>query len=201
MLLRAYGAELVLTPAAEGMTGAIGEAERLSASIPGSFIPGQFDNPDNPKAHLLTTAPEIEADLDGEVDAVVAGIGTGGTITGIAEYFSSKGKKVTIIGVEPAASPLLSKGKAGPHKIQGIGANFVPGALKRNMLDQVIDITDEESYEGARLLATKEGLLVGISSGAALMGASKLKGFEGKNVVIILPDNGERYLSVEGLYE
>lgn len=170
-------------------------------ATPGSFIPSQFDNPDNPKAHLLTTAPEIEADLDGEVDAVVAGIGTGGTITGIAEYFASKGKKVAIIGVEPAASPLLSKGKAGPHKIQGIGANFVPGALKRNMLDQVIDITDEESYEGARLLATKEGLLVGISSGAALMGASKLEGYLGKNVVIILPDNGERYLSVEGLYE
>ena len=201
LMMQAFGAKVFLTPAGEGMEGSVRAANEEHLATPGSFIPSQFDNPDNPKAHLLTTAPEIEADLDGEVDAVVAGIGTGGTITGIAEYFASKGKKVAIIGVEPAASPLLSKGKAGPHKIQGIGANFVPGALKRELLDRVIDVTDEESYAGTRLLAKKEGLLVGISSGAALMGASKLKGFEGKNVVIILPDNGERYLSVEGLYE
>lgn len=197
-LLTAYGAKLVLTPGAEGMTGAIAKAQELADAIPGSFIPAQFDNPANPAAHYNTTGPEIWADTDGQVDIFVAGIGTGGTITGIGKYLKQKNPDVQIVGVEPAGSPLLTKGVAGPHGLQGIGANFVPSVLDRGILDRVIPVTEEEAYAAGRLLGRTEGLLVGISSGAALHAATELAKVpenSGKNIVVLLPDTGDRYLS------
>ena len=198
-MMEAYGAKVILTSGQEGMKGAVEAANKELNATPGAFLAGQFDNPDNALAHYQTTGPEIEEQLDGQIDALIASIGTGGTITGIARYFKDKGISAKIIGVEPFESPLLSKGYAGPHLIQGIGANFIPKVLDRSLLDEVIDVTSKDAYEGARILAKKEGILAGISSGSALMAAlqTKLTG----NVVIILPDNGERYLSVKGLYE
>lgn len=198
-MMEAYGAKVILTPGQEGMKGAVEAAKKELASTPGSFLAGQFDNPDNALAHYETTGPEIVEQLDGKIDALIASIGTGGTITGIARYFKEKAILAKIIGVEPTESPLLTKGYAGPHLIQGIGANFIPKVLDRSLLDEVIDIASADAYEGTRILAKKEGILAGISSGSALMAALKsdLKG----NVVVILPDNGERYLSVKGLYE
>ena len=199
-MMEAFGAKVILTPSEKGMAGSVEAAEAEKKATPGSFIPSQFSNQDNPKAHFETTGPEIFEAMGGNIGAVIAGIGTGGTITGVAQYLKSQGSKARIIGVEPLSSPLLNSGKAGPHLIQGIGANFVPKALDRSLLDEVIDISDEEAYEGTRLLARKEGILSGISSGAALMAVKKTKGINGP-VVIILPDNGERYLSVEGLFK
>ena len=198
MLMKAYGAELVLTPGKEGMTGAIAKAEELAAAIPGSFIPDQFSNPANAKAHFETTGPEIWADTDGIVDLFVAGVGTGGTITGTGEFLKSKNPNVQIVGVEPADSPLLSGGKAGPHGLQGIGANFVPKVLNTAIYDQVIPVTTEEAYAAARALGKTEGILVGISSGAALHAALELARKAenaGKTIVVLLPDTGDRYLS------
>ena len=198
ILMGAYGAELVLTPGALGMTGAIAKAEELAASMPGSFIPDQFGNPANAKAHYRTTGPEIWADTDGQVDIFVAGVGTGGTITGVGEYLKAQNPAVTIVAVEPADSPLLSGGKAGPHGIQGIGANFVPKVLNTEIYDEIIPVTTEAAYAAGRLLGTTEGVLVGISSGAALHAAMELaKRAEnrGKTIVVLLPDTGDRYLS------
>ena len=203
MLLRAYGAELVLTPAAEGMTGAIGEAERLSASIPGSFIPGQFDNPDNPAAHYATTGPEIWRDMEGQVAWFVAGVGTGGTLTGTGRYLKEQDPAVKILAIEPADSPLLSGGKAGPHGLQGLGANFIPKNLDQSLMDQICTVTTEEAYTAARELAATEGVLAGISSGAALHGATllaKRPENQERNIIVLLPDTGERYLSI-GLFD
>ena len=200
VLMRAYGAEVVLTPGALGMKGAIEEAERLSREIPNSFIPAQFDNPMNPEAHRLTTGPEIWSDTDGKVDIFVAGIGTGGTITGIGEYLKSKNPAVRVVGVEPASSPLLSEGRAGAHGLQGIGANFIPAVLNRTVIDEILPVTDEEAYAAARLIGRAEGVLVGISSGAALHAATELARRPentGKNIVVLLPDTGDRYLSTE----
>jgi len=197
-LLAAYGAQVVLTPGAEGMKGSIAKAEELAAEIPGSFIPGQFDNPANPDVHYRTTGPEIWNDLDGKVDVFVAGAGTGGTITGVGRYLKEKNPDVKIIAVEPASSPLLSKGQAGPHGLQGIGANFVPSILDLNVIDEIITVTEEDAYAAGRLMAGKEGVLVGITSGAALhaaMEAGSRPENQGKNVVAFLPDTGERYLS------
>ena len=197
-LLAAYGAQVVLTPGAEGMKGSIAKAEELAAQIPGSFIPGQFDNPANPDVHYRTTGPEIWNDLDGKVDVFVAGAGTGGTITGVGRYLKEKNPDVKIIAVEPASSPLLSKGQAGPHGLQGIGANFVPSILDLNVIDEIITVTEEDAYAAGRLMAGKEGVLVGITSGAALhaaMEAGSRPKNQGKNVVAFLPDTGERYLS------
>ena len=197
-LLAAYGAQVVLTPGAEGMKGSIAKAEELAAQIPGSFIPGQFDNPANPDVHYRTTGPEIWNDLDGKVDVFVAGAGTGGTITGVGRYLKEKNPDVKIISVEPASSPLLSKGQAGPHGLQGIGANFVPSILDLNVIDEIITVTEEDAYAAGRLMAAKEGVLVGITSGAALhaaMEAGSRPENQGKNVVAFLPDTGERYLS------
>lgn len=198
-MMEAYGAKVILTSGQEGMEGAVEAANKELNATPGAFLAGQFDNPDNALAHYETTGPELEDQLDGQIDALIASIGTGGTITGIARYFQDKRIKAKIIGVEPSESPLLTKGYAGPHLIQGIGANFIPKVLDRSLLDEVVDVASKDAYEGARILAKKEGILAGISSGSALMAAlqSKLSG----NVVIILPDNGERYLSVKGLYE
>lgn len=199
-LLMALGAELVLTPAASGMSGAIAEAERLAKEIPGSFIPGQFTNPSNPKIHKETTAEEIWKDTDGQVDIFVAGVGTGGTITGVAQGLKEKSKFIKIVAVEPSDSPVLSGGEAGPHKLQGIGAGFVPAVLDVKLLDETIRITAEDAFHAARLLTKTEGLLVGISSGAALFAGTELaKRPEnaGKNIVVLLPDSGERYLSSE----
>ena len=198
LLMTAYGAELVLTPGAKGMQGAIDKANELAAQIPGSFIPGQFDNPANPAAHKATTGPEIWQDTDGNVDLFVAGVGTGGTITGIGEYLKDRNPNLTVIAVEPAGSPLLSKGLAGPHGLQGIGANFVPSVLNTNIYDQVVTVTEEEAYNAARLLGKAEGLLAGISSGAALhaaIEAAKRPENAGKTIVVLLPDTGDRYLS------
>ena len=198
LLMTAYGAELVLTPGAKGMQGAIDKANELAAQIPGSFIPGQFDNPANPAAHKATTGPEIWQDTDGNVDLFVAGVGTGGTITGIGEYLKDRNPNLTVIAVEPAGSPLLSKGLAGPHGLQGIGANFVPSVLNTNIYDQVVTVTEEEAYNAARLLGKAEGLLAGISSGAALHAAievAKRPENAGKTIVVLLPDTGDRYLS------
>ena len=203
MLLRAYGAELVLTPAAEGMAGAIGEAERLSASIPGSFIPGQFDNPDNPAAHYATTGPEIWRDMEGQVAWFVAGVGTGGTLTGTGRYLKEQDPAVKILAIEPADSPLLSGGKAGPHGLQGLGANFIPKNLDQSLMDQICTVTTEEAYTAARELAATEGILAGISSGAALHGATllaKRPENQERNIIVLLPDTGERYLSI-GLFD
>ena len=197
-LAKAYGAEVVLTPGADGMKGCIAKAEELHRTTPNSFIPQQFDNPANPAAHEKTTGSEIWRDLDGRVDAFVAGIGTGGTITGVARYLKAKNPNVKIVGVEPDTSPLLSKGVAGPHKLQGIGANFVPSILDRSLLDEVVCVSAESAGATARALGAKEGILCGITSGAAAWAAlelAKRPDFAGKNIVALLPDTGERYLS------
>ena len=198
LLMKAYGAELVLTPGGQGMTAAIAKAEELAASIPGSFIPDQFGNPANAKAHFDTTGPEIWEDTDGEVDIFVAGVGTGGTITGTGEFLKSKKPGVKVVTVEPADSPLLSGGKAGSHGLQGIGANFVPKVLNTEIYDEIIPVTTEQAYAAARNLGRKEGILTGISSGAALHAALELAKREenrGKTIVVLLPDTGDRYLS------
>ncbi len=197
-LLKAYGAELVLTPAKGGMKGAIDKAKELADEIPGAFIPGQFTNPANPAIHEATTGPEIWKDTDGEVDVFVAGIGTGGTITGVGAYLKSKNPDVKIVAVEPTGSPVLSGGNPGPHKIQGIGAGFIPDVLNTNVYDEVIQIENDDAFASSRAVAKAEGLLVGISSGAALKAAAIIASrpeYEGKNVVVFLPDTGERYLS------
>ena len=197
-LLKAYGAELVLTPGALGMTGAIQKAEELAASIPGSFIPAQFDNPANPAAHKATTGPEIWRDTDGKVDIFVAGVGTGGTLSGTGAYLKEQNPNVQVVAVEPAGSPLLGGGKAGPHGLQGIGANFIPKVLDRDVIDRVMAVTEEQAYEAGRLLGRSEGILVGISSGAALYAAmelAKLPENAEKTIVVLLPDTGDRYLS------
>lgn len=199
-LIRAYGAELVLTNGAEGMNGAIKKAEELSREIEGSFIPDQFSNPANAKAHYKTTAPEIWSDTDGKVDIFVAGVGTGGTITGVGKYLKEKNPGIKIVAVEPASSPVLSGGNAGAHKIQGIGAGFIPKLLDTSVYDEVIPVTNEDAFATARLIGKKEGILVGISSGASAYVAIKLAQLpenRGKNIVVLLPDSGDRYLSTE----
>lgn len=199
-LFKALGAELVLTPGAEGMAGAVRAAESLAANTPNSFIPGQFKNPANPEIHRKTTAEEIWRDTRGEVDIFVAGVGTGGTITGVGEVLKARKPGLQVIAVEPDDSPLLSQGKAGPHKIQGIGPNFIPAVLNQSLLDEIYRVKGDEAYKTARLLAKSEGLLVGISSGAAVFAAAEIgKRPEniGKTIVILLPDSGERYLSTE----
>ena len=198
-LIAAYGAEVVLTPGAEGMSGAVAKAEELRAANPGSVIAGQFENPANPLAHYETTGPEIWADAEGRVDAFVAGVGTGGTITGVGRFLREKNPDVRIVAVEPAGSPLLSEGRSGAHAIQGIGANFVPEALDTSVYDEIIAVSDGDALESMRALARTEGLLVGVSSGAAAWAArevAKRPEFAVKRVVCLLPDTGERYLSV-----
>ena len=200
MLLSAYGAEIVLTPGAEGMTGAIKRAEELKSENPGSIIPGQFVNPANPEAHYNTTGPEIWDDTDGKVDVFVAGVGTGGTLSGCAKYLKEKNPHVKIVAVEPAASPLLSEGKAGAHPLQGIGANFIPDTLDRDLIDEIITVTGDEAYAAGKAMARLEGILVGITSGAAIHAASliaKREEYRGKTIVALLPDSGERYLSTD----
>ena len=197
-LMKAYGAELVLSEGAKGMKGAIAKADELAASIPGSFIPGQFVNPANPKAHFETTGPEIYADTDGKVDIFVAGVGTGGTITGVGEYLKSKKPEVKVVAVEPATSPVLSKGTAGAHKIQGIGAGFVPKVLDTGVYDEIIPVANEDAFAVGKQIGKAEGVLVGISSGAAAWAAielAKQPENEGKTIVVLLPDTGDRYLS------
>lgn len=197
-LLKAYGAEIVLTEGAKGMPGAIEKAQELQKEIPGSVIMGQFDNPANAKAHICTTGPEIWEDLEGDVDVFVAGIGSGGTITGVGEYLKSKKPDVRIVAVEPKGSPFLSEGKKGPHGLQGIGAGFKPGLLNDKIYDEIITVTDEDAYQAARDMAAMEGVLVGISSGAALWAAARVAErpeMKGKTVVVLLPDTGDRYLS------
>lgn len=203
MLMRAYGAEVVLTPGALGMAGAISKAEELHGELPDSMIAGQFDNPANPEAHKATTAPEIWQDCDGKIDAFVCGVGTGGTITGVGEYLKEKNPDIKIIAVEPASSPLLSQGRAGAHGIQGIGANFVPSILNASIIDEIVCVSDSDAFEEARKIAKCEGVLVGISSGAALSAAATVARrpeYSGKNIVVLLPDTGERYLS-SGLFD
>lgn len=197
-LMKAYGAELVLTPGVDGMGGAIRKAEELAAEIPNAFIPQQFQNPANPAVHRATTAEEIWRDTDGKIDIFVAGVGTGGTISGVGEVLKAKNPAVQIIAVEPADSAVLSGGPKGPHKIQGIGAGFVPDNFKREVVDEIFQVTNDQAFEAARALARKEGLLVGISSGAAAYAAAKIAARPdnaGKTIVVLLPDNGERYLS------
>jgi len=197
-LMKAYGAELVLSEGAKGMKGAIAKADELAASIPDSFIPGQFVNPANPKAHFETTGPEIYADTDGEVDIFVAGVGTGGTITGVGEYLKSKKPEVKVVAVEPATSPVLSKGTVGAHKIQGIGAGFVPKVLDTGVYDEIIPVANEDAFAVGKQIGKAEGVLVGISSGAAAWAAielAKRPENEGKTIVVLLPDTGDRYLS------
>lgn len=202
-LMSAYGAEVVLTPGALGMQGAIDKAEEIAKETPNSFIAGQFYNPSNPKAHLFSTGPEIFEDMDGNVDVFVAGVGTGGTVSGCGEYLKSKNSQIKVVAVEPAASPMLTKGVAGPHKIQGIGANFVPQVLNRAVIDEIITVENEEAIQLAREFGVTEGVLSGISGGANLAAAIKLakrEEYKGKNIVIIIPDNGDHYLS-SGLYD
>lgn len=197
-LMKAYGAELVLTEGAKGMKGAIEKAKELAEEIPDSFIPGQFVNQANPKAHRTGTGPEIYEDTDGNVDIFVAGVGTGGTITGVGEYLKARNPKIRIVAVEPEASPVLSSGKAGPHKIQGIGAGFVPDVLNTRIYDEVIPVSNEAAFDAGRMIGRKEGVLVGISAGAAVAAAIDLAGRpenEGRTIVVLLPDTGDRYLS------
>lgn len=197
-LIAAYGAEIVLTPGGEGMDGAVKKAEELQKATPGSILAGQFDNPANPEAHYRTTGPEIWADTDGQVDVFVAGVGTGGTVSGTGRYLREKNRLVRIVAVEPSRSPLLTEGHAGPHGLQGIGANFVPENLDRALLDEILTVTDEDAYALGRALARKEGLLVGITSGAVAWAAiqlAKRPENQGKTIVALLPDSGERYLS------
>ena len=197
-LIKAYGAELVLSEGAKGMKGAIEKANELAARIPGSIIAGQFTNPANPKTHFATTGPEIYEDTDGDVDIFVAGVGTGGTVTGVGEYLKSKKPEVKVVAVEPASSAVLSTGKAGPHKIQGIGAGFVPEVLNTRIYDEIIPVTNEDAFATGRLVGHKEGVLVGISSGAAVWAAlelAKRPENKGKTIVVLLPDTGDRYLS------
>ena len=199
-LMTAYGAELVLTDGSKGMKGAIEKADELAMSIPNAFIPGQFDNPANARAHFETTGPEIYNDIGGEIDIFVAGVGTGGTITGVGEYLKSKNTEIKVVAVEPADSPYLSQGKAGAHKIQGIGAGFVPKVLNTTIYDEIVTVDSESAFEAARNIGKKEGVLVGISSGAALHAAievAKRQENAGKNIVVLLPDTGDRYLSTE----
>ncbi len=199
-LLKAYGAELVLTEGAKGMSGAIAKAEQLAKEIPGGFVAGQFVNPANPEAHRQTTGPEIWEDTDGKVDIFVAGVGTGGTITGVGEYLKSKNPNVKIVAVEPAGSPVLSGGKPGPHKVQGIGAGFVPQVLNISVYDEIIPVENEDAFQTGRRIGSTEGVLVGISSGAAAWAAlqlAKRPENEGKTIVALLPDTGDRYLSTE----
>ena len=197
-LMKAYGAELVLTDGAKGMKGAIAKADELAAEIPNSFIPGQFVNPANPKAHRATTGPEIYEDTDGKVDIFVAGVGTGGTVTGVGEYLKSRKPDVKVVAVEPKDSPVLSEGKAGAHKIQGIGAGFVPDVLNTSIYDEIIPVSNDDAFTTGKLIGKSEGVLVGISSGAALYAAielAKRPENEGKTIVALLPDTGDRYLS------
>ena len=197
-ILKAYGAQVVLTEGARGMAGAIEKAKELAEEIEGSFIPGQFDNEANAKAHRETTGPEIWRDTDGKVDIFVASVGTGGTITGTGEYLKAQNENIQVVAVEPAASPMLSKGQAGPHKIQGIGAGFVPSILNTKVYDEVVAVEDEEAFEASRRLTREEGILTGISSGAALHAAIELAKREenaGKTIVVLLPDSGDRYYS------
>lgn len=197
-LLKAYGAQLVLTEGSKGMQGAVDKAAELAAETEGSFIPGQFDNPANARIHYETTGPEIYNALDGNVDIFVAGVGTGGTITGVGRYLKERNPKVKIIAIEPASSPLLSEGKAGPHGLQGIGANFIPSVLDTSVYDEIITVSEDDAYSKGRLIASKEGFLVGITSGAAVHGAvvcALAEENKGKNIVAFLPDTGERYLS------
>ena len=197
-LMKAYGAELVLSEGAKGMKGAIAKADELAKEIPNAFIPGQFVNPANPKAHVATTGPEIWDDTDGKVDLFVAGVGTGGTVTGVGQYLKSKNPNVKVVAVEPASSPVLSKGTAGAHKIQGIGAGFVPDVLDTKVYDEVIAVENDDAFATGRLIGRKEGVLVGISSGAAVWAAiqlAKRPENAGKNIVVLLPDTGDRYLS------
>lgn len=197
-LMKAYGAELVLTEGAKGMKGAIAKAEEIAAETENSYIPGQFVNPSNPAAHRDTTGPEIWEDTDGKVDYFVAGVGTGGTVTGVGEYLKSKNEDVKVVAVEPEASQTLAKGEAAPHKIQGIGAGFVPETLNTHIYDEIIPVTNEDAFETGRLIGHKQGVLVGISSGAAVWAAielAKKSENEGKNIVVLLPDTGDRYLS------
>ena len=197
-LISAYGAEIVLTPGKTGMKGAVDKANELAKEIPDSFIPGQFTNPVNPEIHRLTTGPEIYEDTDGAVDIFLAGVGTGGTLSGVGQYLKEKKPSVQIIAIEPKDSPLLSEGHAGPHKLQGIGANFVPKNFDRSVVDEIIPVREEDAYAAARLLVRAEGVLAGITAGAALWAAGELARrpeFAGKNIVVLLPDTGERYLS------
>ena len=197
-LMQAYGAQLVLTDGSKGMKGAIAKADELAKEIPNSFIPGQFVNPANPKAHIATTGPEIWDDTDGKIDIFVAGVGTGGTITGVGQYLKSKNPGVKVVAVEPATSPVLSKGTAGAHKIQGIGAGFVPDVLDTKVYDEIIAVENDDAFATGRLIGHKEGVLVGISSGAAVWAAielAKRPENAGKNIVVLLPDTGDRYLS------
>ena len=197
-LLKAYGAEIVLTEGAKGMKGAIEKADELAKSTPGSFIPSQFSNPANPAAHFASTGPEIWDDTDGKVDIFVAGVGTGGTLTGVGKYLKSKNSDVKVVAVEPAGSPVLSKGTAGPHKIQGIGAGFVPDTLDTSVYDEILPIENDDAFSTGREIARSEGVLVGISSGAAVFAAielAKRPENKGKKIVVLLPDTGDRYLS------
>ena len=203
-LMKAYGAQLVLTPGSEGMKGAIAKAKQLAQEIPNSFIPGQFENPANPTAHYKTTGPEIYAQTDGKVDIFVAGVGTGGTISGIGKYLKEQHPNIKVVAVEPASSPVLSKGQAGPHKIQGIGAGFVPDTLNTDIYDEIITIENEDAFTTGKEIAKTEGILVGISAGAALFAAKQLanqKENEGKTIVVLLPDGGDRYLSTPLIQE
>ena len=203
-ILQAYGAELVLSEASKGMQGSLEKANELHTQIKNSFIPSQFDNKVNPKTHYLTTGPEIYDDLDGKVDIFIAGVGTGGTLSGTAKFLKEKNPNIKVIAVEPLSSPLISEGKAGPHKIQGIGANFIPNTLDTNIIDEIIKISNEDAYKYAKLAAKKEGIFVGISSGAALAAAievAKRSENKNKNIVVIFPDNGLRYLSTEGFVD